>query len=48
MDLPLKLRSFLSVLPTPGTHYLADAELREAAHAEFAAAGGPLDVPRVS
>jgi metal-dependent amidase/aminoacylase/carboxypeptidase family protein len=26
--------------------YLADAELREAVHAEFAAAGGPLDVPR--
>src|SRR4051794_18098447 len=25
--------------------YLADADLREAVHAEFAAAGGPLDVP---
>jgi amidohydrolase len=25
--------------------YLADAALRDAAHAEFAAAGGPLDVP---
>jgi hypothetical protein len=25
--------------------YLADAGLRDAAHAEFAAAGGPLDVP---
>jgi amidohydrolase len=26
--------------------YLADAALRDAVHAEFAAAGGPLDVPR--
>lgn len=26
--------------------YLADAGLRDAVHAEFAAAGGPLDVPR--
>lgn len=25
--------------------YLADATLREAVHAEFDAAGGPLDVP---
>jgi hypothetical protein len=25
--------------------YLADPELRDAVHAEFAAAGGPLDVP---
>jgi hypothetical protein len=25
--------------------YLADAGLREAVHAEFAAGGGPLDVP---
>jgi amidohydrolase len=32
-------------LALTATDYLADAALRDAAHAEFAAAGGPLDVP---
>jgi amidohydrolase len=41
----LAVRDGAAGLALTAVDYLADAELREAVHAEFAEAGGPLDVP---